>query len=154
MALLLTQPKVEKTAAPDWMAMKVQDEPKGSVAAARSATEPTVARPTVDFARDIAPLLDRSCAACHGADKKKGKFTIASREAMLAGGQSGEPAVHPGNSAGSKLLRMVSDQVEDLEMPPLSKRNNYPALTKGELALFKTWIDEGLPWGATTPQQP
>ena len=154
MALVLTQPKIERTAAPDWIAMKVQDEPKRSPAAVRSSTKPAVASQTVDFARDIAPLLDRSCAACHGGDKKKGKFTIASREAMLAGGQSGEPAVHPGNSAGSKLLRMVSDQVEDLEMPPLSKRNNYPALTKGELALFKTWIDEGLPWSTTTLQQP
>jgi ankyrin repeat protein len=154
MALLLTQPKIEKTALPDWMAMKVQDEPKRSLAAARNSTEPAADKHTVDFARDIAPLLDRSCAACHGSDKKKGKFTIASREAMLEGGQSGEPAVHPGNSAGSKLLRMVSDQVEDLEMPPRSKRNKYPALTKGELALFKTWIDEGLPWGATAPQQP
>jgi ankyrin repeat protein len=154
MGLLLTQPKIEKTAAQDWMAMKVPDELKLPLATTNSSAKPAADKHTVDFARDIAPLLDRSCAACHGGDKKKGKFTIASREAMLAGGQSGEPAVHPGNSAASKLLRMVSDQVEDLEMPPLSKRNDYPALTKGELALFKTWIDEGLPWSTTTPHQP
>ncbi|HEU4387214.1 MAG TPA: c-type cytochrome domain-containing protein, partial [Blastocatellia bacterium] len=103
-------------------------------------------RPTVDFARDVAPLLERSCAACHGGEKKKGGFSIASREAMIRGGQSREPALRPGISAESKLIQMVSDRVEDLEMPPLAKRNKYPALTREQIDLLKTWIDKGLPW--------
>jgi ankyrin repeat protein len=150
MALLLTQPIIEKTDAPDWMAMKIPDEPKISLDITSKASKPGN-KHTVDFARDIAPLLDRSCAGCHGGDKKKGKFSIASRETMLKGGQSGEPVVHPGNSAGSRLLQMVTDRVEDLEMPPLAKRSNYPALTASEVGLLKTWIDEGLPWSTATP---
>ena len=150
MALLLTQPKIEKTAAPDWMAMKIPDEPKLSHVITSSSAKPAE-KPAIDFARDIAPLLDRSCAACHGGDKKKGKFSIANREAMLKGGQSGEPVVHAGNSAGSRLLQMVADQVEDLEMPPLAKRSNYPALTANEVGLLKTWIDQGLPWSTVAP---
>jgi hypothetical protein len=146
MALLLTQPKIKKAGAPNWMAVKVPEERKSSAATKRNPSETGAGKGTVDFARDIAPLLDRSCAACHGGDKRKGKFSVASREAMLKGGQSGEPALHPGNSAGSRLVQMVSDQVEDLEMPPLAKRGTYPALTKGEVALLKTWIDEGLAW--------
>lgn len=150
MALLLTQPKIEKTAASDWMAMKIPDEPKLSPATISNSAKPA-AKPAVDFARDIAPLLDRSCAACHGGDKKRGKFSIASREAMINGGQSGAPVVHPGNSAGSRLLQMVTDRVEDLEMPPLAKRSNYPALTGNEVELLKSWIDQGLPWSTSTP---
>jgi hypothetical protein len=150
MALLLTQPKIRKDHL-DWMAMKVPHEPRRATPAPTS-TPPPASR-TVDFARDIAPLLDRSCAACHGADKMKGKFSIASRQTILEGGQSGEPAVHAGNSAASKLLSMVTDQVEDLEMPPLAKRTKYPALTASEVALLKTWIDQGLPWSPATPQQ-
>ena len=152
MALLLTQPRIEKAGQPNWMAMKVPEERKSSGAATRPPTEPVAGKRTVDFASDIAPLLDRSCAACHGGDKKKGKFSIASREAMLKGGQSGEPALHPGNSASSRLVQMVSDQVEDLEMPPRAKRNTYPALTQNEVRLLKTWIDEGLTWNTGTRQ--
>jgi hypothetical protein len=45
----------------------------------------------------------------------------------------------------------VTDRVEDLEMPPLAKRSNYPALTANEVGLLKTWIDQGLPWSTATP---
>ena len=133
------------------MAIKVPDESKSALAAAHNPSEPTAQKSTVNFTRDVAPLLDRSCAACHGGDKKKGSFSIASREAILKGGQSGDPAVYPGNSTGSKLLRMITDQVEDLEMPPLSKRAKYPPLTRDEVALVKTWIDEGLQWDKARP---
>ena len=133
------------------MVIKVLDEPKPALAAVRNLPEPAAQKHTVDFTRDVAPLLDRSCAACHGGDKKKGSFSIASREGILKGGQSGDPAVHPGNSAASKLLRMITDQVEDLEMPPLSKRTKYPSLTRDEVALVKAWIDEGLRWDTARP---
>jgi ankyrin repeat protein/mono/diheme cytochrome c family protein len=148
MALLLTQPKAENSPAPNWLAIKIPDAEKSRVT---KSIEPAVEKHTVDFSRDIAPLLDRSCAACHGGDKKKGRFSITTRDAILKGGQSGEPVLQIGNSAASRLVRMVSDQIEDLEMPPLSKRANYPALTPDEVALLKTWIDEGLPWVTSSP---
>jgi ankyrin repeat protein/mono/diheme cytochrome c family protein len=152
MALLLTQPKVEQIRATDWLALKVPDERKLGAAAASASAQPETRQPTVNFARDIKPLLERSCAACHGGDRKKGKFSIASRETILKGGQSGEPALLPGNSGASKLIRMLTDQVEDLEMPPLAKRRKYPALNKDEVVLVKTWIDEGLVWKAAEPE--
>jgi N-acyl-D-amino-acid deacylase len=151
MALLLTQPKIAKVGRPDWMAMKVPAETKPASATIGARAEPATGEHKVVFARDIEPLLNRSCAACHGGDRKKGQFSIISREAILKGGQSGEPALQPGNSGASKLVRMVTDQVEDLEMPPLAKRDKYPSLTKDEVALLKTWIDEGLPWTVAAP---
>jgi hypothetical protein len=33
-------------------------------------------------------------------------------------------------------------------MPPLAKRAKYPALTRDEVTLLKSWIDEGLLWNA------
>lgn len=53
---------------------------------------------------------------------------------MLKGGQSGDPAIVPGRALDSHLVRYISDQVEDLEMPPLNRRDDYPALTKDEIA--------------------
>ncbi len=146
MALLLTQPKLKHAAAPDWMAIPVPEDAKAALDLTDARPKPAAGKPSVVFARDIQPLLDRSCAACHRGDKVKGKFSISSRETLLKGGQSGEPAVRPGNSSASKLVQMVTDRVEDLEMPPLGKRGKYPALTPDEVALFKTWIDDGLPW--------
>jgi ankyrin repeat protein len=154
MALLATQPMIEKVSATDWMAIKVPTDRQSASAFAAAAAGSATGTAKVDFARDIEPLLDRSCAACHGGDRKKGKFSIASREAIVKGGQSGDPALLPGNSSASKLVRMVTDQVEDLEMPPLAKRSKYPALTKDEVALLKSWIDEGLPWKAAAPELP
>jgi ankyrin repeat protein/mono/diheme cytochrome c family protein len=148
MALLLTQPRIEKAVATDWMAAKVPRGRRSAVATPGDSVEPAAVKNAVDFSRDIEPLLNRSCAACHGGDRKTGRFSIATREAILKGGQSGEPALLPGNSGASKLVRMVTDQVEDLEMPPLAKRGKYPALNRDEVTLVKSWIDQGLPWRA------
>ena len=95
------------------------------------------------FVRDILPLLDRSCAGCHGGEAAKGKFRVDALPLLLKGGQSGEPAVVPGRPDTSPLVRYVSDQVEDLEMPPLAKRTKYPALTGAELDRLKAWIAAG-----------
>lgn len=147
MALVLTQPKGKQPApVVDWMAMKVPHAAESSPLNPEPPAQPARGKSEVDFVRDIEPLLQRSCAACHAGDRKRGQFSILTREAILKGGQSREPVLVPGNSEASRLIRMVTGQVEDLEMPPLAKRNQYPALTPEEVALFKTWIDQGLPW--------
>ncbi|MDP3069476.1 MAG: ankyrin repeat domain-containing protein [Opitutaceae bacterium] len=100
----------------------------------------------IDFTRDIAPIFGRSCTGCHGGEKSRGDFTLVSREALLKGGGSGEPAIVPGSAAGSALIRYVTGQIEDLEMPPLDRREKYPALTPAEVDVLRTWIDAGAPW--------
>jgi ankyrin repeat protein/mono/diheme cytochrome c family protein len=101
---------------------------------------------SIDFARDIQPLLERSCIVCHSGERAKGGFQVINRKALLQGGNRGEPAVVAGRSSHSALLRLVSDQVEDLEMPPLNKREKFPALTKDEIARLSTWVDQGAVW--------
>jgi hypothetical protein len=49
----------------------------------------------------------------------------------------------PGKAAESTLVRLVSDSVEDLEMPPKSRRSKYPALSPDEVRLVREWIDQG-----------
>jgi ankyrin repeat protein len=98
-----------------------------------------------NFQNDIWPLLERSCAGCHTGEKAKGRFRVETRESVLEGGQSRDPAVIPGNAAASPLLRYVKDQVEDLEMPPLARRAKYPALTEKEVEQLRDWIASGAP---------
>ena len=46
----------------------------------------------------------------------------------------------------SAMTRLVSDQVEDLEMPPVSKRVKYPALNRDEIVKLTSWIKQGANW--------
>ena len=52
----------------------------------------------------------------------------------------------PGQPDAGQLIHVVQDQVEDLEMPPVAKREKFPALTKDETARLRAWIDQGATW--------
>jgi len=95
------------------------------------------------FKTDIAPILERSCVGCHHGEKPKGDFTMETADGLLSGGQSGEAAIIPGKPEVSPLIRFVQGQVEDLEMPPLTKRTKYPALSQDEIAKLSEWIAQG-----------
>jgi ankyrin repeat protein/mono/diheme cytochrome c family protein len=114
-------------------------------ASVSSAAVGTAAGP-VEFKRDIQPLLERSCVACHSGERAKGGFQMVNRESLLQGGKRGDPVIVAGHSSQSALLRLVTDQVEDLEMPPLGKREKFPALTKDEIARLSAWIEQGAVW--------
>lgn len=112
--------------------------------------------PAVDFAHDVYPVLQRSCVKCHSGEKPKAHFSITSRDGLLKGGASGEPAVVPGQGGESQLVQFASDEVEDLEMPPLKHRDEFPRLAPAEIAMLRSWIDQGAAWnraqaGATPP---
>ncbi len=128
-----------------------------ATAAPSATTAAPLANEALDFARDIKPLLERSCLACHSGDEPKGGFRVVNRAALLAGGDSEPAAVVPGNSGDSTLLRLVADKVAEREMPPLLVRDKFPALSPVELELLSRWIAQGLAWpeGVTlVPKKP
>ncbi|QEH35472.1 Ankyrin repeat protein [Aquisphaera giovannonii] len=102
--------------------------------------------PRVDFARQVRPMLERSCVGCHGAEAPHGLFRVDGREAILKGGASGEPAIVPGRSAESPLLDHVAGKVPGEEMPPRARRGRFPALRAEEVSLLRAWIDQGAEW--------
>jgi mono/diheme cytochrome c family protein len=91
------------------------------------------------------PIFQKSCVGCHSGEKPKGDFSVETVAALLKGGQSGEPAIAPGRAEASPLIRYITDQLEDLEMPPLGKRNKYPALTREQVNQLKSWIASQTP---------
>ena len=101
---------------------------------------------SVDFQREIRPLLDRSCASCHGAGKQKGGLRLDQRQAAFRGGPELGPAIVPGQGADSPLVRVVAGLVPDLLMPEKGER-----LTLAEIALLRTWIDQGASWTQDAP---
>ncbi len=117
-----------------------------------SARERAAGGKPVDFGRDVYPVLERSCIKCHSGEKPRARFSLVSREGLLKGGQSGEPAVVPGQGGDSPLVMFASDEVEDLEMPPLKHRDKYQSLSASEIAMIRTWIDQGAEWPSPPPK--
>lgn len=102
----------------------------------------SVSRPTpVSFDKEILPILQRNCLACHSANAASGKLVLESPATMLKGGESG-PAIVAGKGAESLLLK-VAARLEDPVMPPANNKVAAKPLTSEELGLVKLWIDQG-----------
>ncbi len=93
--------------------------------------------PTVDYARDIAPIFARNCYACHGPKLQTSGFRLDEPAAALQGGYTG-PSILPGNGTSSPLVRRVSATNGVPVMPPGSK-----GLSPEQVDLIRRWIDEG-----------
>ena len=102
----------------------------------------------VDYGRQVKPLLERSCVACHSGETSRGLLRIDSRDAVLKGGASGAAAVVPGHSERSPLIDYVTGRVPESEMPPVAVRGSFPGFTSDEVALTRAWIDQGAEWPA------
>ena len=91
------------------------------------------------FENEVRPILEKRCIKCHGGDKTRGKFSMASREAMLSGGVSGE-VIDWQDHMDSLFVVAISYTDVDYEMPPSGK---MPA---EEIETLKKWVAAGLPW--------
>ncbi|MFT5468287.1 MAG: hypothetical protein ACI8UO_003396 [Verrucomicrobiales bacterium] len=96
---------------------------------------------TVDYFKHIQPLLESKCYNCHQGGKVKGGLRLDQRAAALKGGENDGPAVAASDLDGSSLIFRVSKEAEDDIMPPKGD-----PLAKEEVALLKTWIEEGAHW--------
>lgn len=106
---------------------------------------------TVEFNRDIRPILSQHCFACHGPDPK-------TREADLrldteAGAKAvreeyDHPAVVPGRPGRSSLIDRVTHSDPEKRMPPPLNQEGSGGrrLTDREVALLEKWIDQGAEW--------
>ncbi len=102
---------------------------------------PDTGTQTITFNRDLAPIVFRTCAPCH----------------------------HPGEAAPFSLLtygdvkshaRQIADLTQKRIMPPwLPEPGEFQLqddlhLTSDEIALFRKWVDDGLPEGASADLPP
>ncbi len=94
----------------------------------------------VDFRRDIRPLLEQRCHACHGAAVAMNGLRLDRRRDALEGGHSG-PSILVGDSAASRLVHLVAGYRVKVRMPPAGD-----PLTDEEIGLLRAWIDQGASW--------
>lgn len=106
--------------------------------AAKPAAEPAL---TVDYTKQIQPILARRCYACHGPGDVAGGLNLAERDQALAETDSGEFAIVPGDVDASVLLARITTDDESERMPP-----EGDAVTAEEAELLRQWIEQGAPW--------
>ena len=94
----------------------------------------------VDFARDVQPILAKSCYGCHGPEKHKSGYRLDVKSIALKGGDIGG-AIIAGNGAASPLIHYVAGIDDDMLMPPKGER-----LTAEQIGILRAWIDQGAIW--------
>ncbi len=110
--------------------------------------------PAIDFRRQIQPLLSEHCNLCHGADesKRQGGLRLDVPSMATKGGESGTPAISPGNSAASLLIQRITSSDPDSIMPPPHANK---ALSNAQIEVLRKWIDQGAKfeshWAFTAP---
>jgi len=92
----------------------------------------------VFFEEKIRPLLHSQCLTCHSREKKTSGLSLETREEILTGGNRGQ-AAEPGKPDHSRLFQALTF-TGDLKMPPTGQ------LKPEEIAVFKRWVEAGLPW--------
>jgi hypothetical protein len=109
-------------------------------ASAPAAELPPPATGTIDFVRDVKPILSQNCYDCHGAHKHESQLRWDNKQIALQGGEHG-PDIIPGKSSESRVIQLVSGQAPDLVMPPKGDR-----LTAQQIGILRAWIDQGAAW--------
>jgi mono/diheme cytochrome c family protein len=102
---------------------------------------PAATKRPIDFARDVRPILQKTCVGCHGPDKQRGGLRLDDGALALKGGNSG-PAFKPGDAAGSRLLTLAAGLDPERHMPPGDRK----PLTPEEIGHLRAWIEQGADW--------
>ena len=114
------------------------------------AAEP--ANSSIQFNRDIRPILSDNCFYCHGPDKnhREAELRLDDRDAALKAG-----VIKPGMPTESELVARIRSADKDEVMPPPHANKK---LTEAQKDLLARWIGQGAPyqkhWAYESPVQP
>jgi hypothetical protein len=108
-------------------------------------TQPANAAPSDEiefFEKKIRPVLIEHCYPCHSAvaAEVQGGLQLDARSGWQIGGDSGEPAIRPGQSDDSPLIQALRHAPGVSPMPP-----QKPQLPANVIADFCAWVNMGAP---------
>jgi ankyrin repeat protein len=106
---------------------------------AQQTAPPPAKPPTVNFARDVRPILEQHCYECHGPDKQMNGFRLDRRRDAMRGGTTA--VIGPGSSKSSRLYLRLTGTTYGHQMP-----FDAEPLTSADVTTIKDWIDQGAVW--------
>ena len=118
----------------------------GRMAAARAA------EPSLEYNRDVRPILAEACLACHGPDSaaRKADLRLDRREVAVDMG-----AIAPGDPDASEMIRRILSEDETERMPPPETKKT---LTQAQKDTLVRWISAGAEyqphWSLIAPVRP
>ena len=121
-------------------------------------TSPLAAKDeTVNFNRDIRPLLSDRCYKCHGPDEKQRqaglRFDL--QQGAMSETESGGIAIVPGKLSSSLIIQRITSDDPEERMPPVDSDKE---LSQDEIELITRWVKQGATWEGhwayIAPQRP
>jgi len=106
--------------------------------AAQPPDEPSAQPSPVSFSRDVLPILQAHCFACHQPAIADGEYVMTGFDGLLAGGSSGTAAIVPGEPSASYLVEMITPDEGEALMPP-----DAAPLSADQIDTITRWIAEG-----------
>lgn len=115
-------------------------------------TKETLHESEILFVRRVFPLLREKCVACHGADPEaiEGSLDVRSLEKLQAGGDSGDPAIVPGEPEQSPLYLAVRRDADLYSPMPPKEAGKF---TAEQLDWIRRWIETGAAWPSDERQE-
>ncbi len=89
------------------------------------------------FGKEVVPLLQKHCFACHDSENHKGDFAIQTKAEIFESGY-----IEPGDPAASHFLAVLKP---DGDEPPAMPKDREP-LKPEEIAILSSWIENGAFW--------
>lgn len=107
---------------------------------------PEETKQTVDFIRQIRPILSDRCFSCHGPDEsfREADLRLDVPDEVFVD-RGGYAAVVPADLEASEVWLRIETTDDDLRMPPPSFGD---ALNAEEKELVRQWIEQGATWSA------
>ncbi|MEE8467814.1 MAG: PSD1 and planctomycete cytochrome C domain-containing protein [Planctomycetota bacterium] len=105
--------------------------------------------PSVDFNRDVRPILSQHCFQCHGPSALDREADMRlDRSAVL---QDERRILVPSSPEESELYRRITNADEDERMPPASSKTPP---TPEQIAVLRAWIEQGATYQSHWSFQP
>lgn len=103
----------------------------------------SLAGDTLDFNRDVQPILAGHCIECHGPDSavRKGKLRLDLGDGLMDD-RGGHRVVAPGKPEASELIARIMHADPEERMPPAEFAKKKP-LQPEQIEILKRWILEG-----------
>ncbi|MFP6584512.1 MAG: PSD1 and planctomycete cytochrome C domain-containing protein [Candidatus Hydrogenedentota bacterium] len=100
---------------------------------------------TIEFNRDVRPIISDKCFACHGPDanKREAELRLDEESGIFGTSEMGQPIVEPGDAEESELYFRITEAEGNEKMPP---EDEVRQLTPEEIDTLKLWIEQGADW--------
>lgn len=97
-----------------------------------------------DFVREIQPIFAEHCVRCHGSKKQRGNLRLDHAKSAFGKGDSGKNAIIASNASASEIIRRLSSDDPDIQMPPKGERVSAENIDR-----IEQWISAGADWPAS-----